>query len=195
MSSKAITGTLLAIAIVFTLGMAFTFVMSSQNKAITLEEHVVSCKSDINVDLKRRQDLLYNLADAVKEYDEHESEVLHETIAARGGAMSTKDVNLALGVVHEKYPELKSIELYKNLMTEIAMTENKIERVRKTYNTAIKEYNRYIRKFPTSTFLDITGYEKQNFEYLEFNAPEDAPRDLFVKQSKARDEYNANKNK
>lgn len=195
MSSKAITGTLLAIAIVFTLGMAFTFVMSSQNKAITLEEHVVSCKSDIDVDLKRRQDLLYNLADAVKEYDEHESEVLRETIAARGGAMSTKDVNLALGVVHEKYPELKSIELYKNLMTEIAMTENKIERVRKTYNTAIKEYNRYIRKFPTSTFLDITGYEKQNFEYLEFNAPEDAPRDLFVKQSKARDEYNANKNK
>ena len=195
MSSKAITGTLLAIAIVFTLGMAFTFVMSSQNKAITLEEHAVSCKSDIDVDLKRRQDLLYNLADAVKEYDEHESEVLRETIAARGGAMSTKDVNLALGVVHEKYPELKSIELYKNLMTEIAMTENKIERVRKTYNTAIKEYNRYIRKFPTSTFLDITGYEKQNFKYLEFNAPEDAPRDLFVKQSKARDEYNANKNK
>lgn len=195
MSPKAITGTLLAIAIVLTLGMAFTFVMSSQNKAITLEEHVVSCKSDIDVDLKRRQDLLYNLADAVKEYDEHESEVLRETIAARGGAMSTKDVNLALGVVHEKYPELKSIELYKNLMTEIAMTENKIERVRKTYNTAIKEYNRYIRKFPTSTFLDMTGYEKRSFEYLEFNAPEDAPRDLFVKQSKARDEYNANKNK
>lgn len=193
MSSKTITGTLLAIAVVFTLAMAFTFIQSSQNKAITLEEHVVSCKSDIDVDLKRRQDLLYNLADAVKEYDEHESEVLRQTIAARGGAMSTKDVNLALGVVHEKYPELKSIVLYKNLMTEIAMTENKIERVRKTYNTAVKEYNRYIRKFPTSTFLDLTSYEKVNFEYLEFNAPQDAPRDLFVKQSKARDEYNAAK--
>lgn len=193
MSSKTITGTLLAIAVVFTLAMAFTFIQSSQNKAITLEEHVVSCKSDIDVDLKRRQDLLYNLADAVKEYDEHESDVLRQTIAARGGAMSTKDVNLALGVVHEKYPELKSIVLYKNLMTEIAMTENKIERVRKTYNTAVKEYNRYIRKFPTSTFLDLTSYEKVNFEYLEFNAPQDAPRDLFVKQSKARDEYNAAK--
>ncbi len=53
MSSKAITGTLLAIAIVFTLGMAFTFVMSSQNKAITLEEHVVSCKSDIDVEKRQ----------------------------------------------------------------------------------------------------------------------------------------------
>jgi LemA protein len=58
------------------------------------------------------------------------------------------------------------------------MTENKIAAVRENYNQSVKEYKRYVRSFPASLFLSITGYEFQNFEYLKYNAPADAPRNL-----------------
>lgn len=67
-------------------------------------------------------------------------------------------------------------------MNELAITENLIAEFRSNYNKQIKEYKRYIRKFPTRVFLDILGYEKQEYKYLDYNAPEDAPQDLFEEE-------------
>lgn len=154
-------------------------IQSSQNKAITLEEQVNTAQSDINVQEKRRVDLVYNLADCVKQYDKHEYETLVAIAEGRGSAGDIENVTTAITAVTEAYPELKSNENYKELMNELSMTENLIAEHRSNYNKQIKEYNRYIRKFPTRMYLDWLGYETMDYKYLDYNAPSDAPQSLF----------------
>lgn len=154
-------------------------VQSSQNKAIALEEQVNTAASDINVQEKRRVDLIYNLADAVMQYDKHEAETLKDIAEGRGSTGSIENVTTAITAVAEAYPELKSNENYKTLMNELSMTENLIAEYRSNYNKAIKEYNRYVRKFPTRIFLNMLGYEVMEYEYLNYNVSSDAPQNLF----------------
>lgn len=157
-------------------------VQSSQNKAFTLEEQVSVAESDIKVQEKRRVDLVYNLADCVKQYDKHEAETLKAIVDGRGSTGDIDNVTTAITAVSEAYPELKSDANYKELMNELSITENLIAEFRSNYNKQIKEYKRYVRKFPTRVFLDILGYEKQEYEYLDYNAPEDAPQNLFEEE-------------
>lgn len=154
-------------------------VQGSQNKAFALEEQVNTAQSDIKVQEKRRVDLVYNLADCVKQYDKHEAETLAAIAEGRGSSGDIENVTTAITAVSEAYPELKSNENYKQLMNELAMTENLIAEYRSNYNKQIKEYNRYVRKFPTRMFLSMLGYEVQEYKYLDYNAPVDAPQNLF----------------
>lgn len=154
-------------------------VQGAQNKAFSLEESVNTALSDIEVQEKRRVDLVYNLADCVTQYDKHEAETLKAIVEGRGSTGDIENVTTAIAAVSEAYPELKSNELYKELMNELSMTENLIAEYRSNYNKQVKAYNRYVRKFPTRTFLDILGYEVMDYSYLEYNAPSDAPQDLF----------------
>ena len=154
-------------------------VQSSQNKAIALEEQVNTAQSDIKVQEKRRVDLVYNLADCVKQYDKHEADTLTAIVEGRGSTGDIENVTTAITAVSEAYPELKSNENYKQLMNELAMTENLIAEYRSNYNKQIKEYNRYVRKFPTRMFLDMLGYEVMDYQYLNYNSPETAPQNLF----------------
>lgn len=151
-----------------------------QNKAIALEEQIRVANSDIKVQEKRRVDLIYNLVDTVKEYDKHEAKTLKEVVEARGnGKGDIGDVTTMINAAAEAYPELKSNENYKQLMNELTITENMIAEYRSNYNKQIKGYNRYIKKFPNKQILSFLGYEIQEFEYLDYNAPVDAPQDLF----------------
>jgi LemA protein len=171
---------LIIVAGVVSVILACTFmVQGSQNKAFALEEQVNTASSDIEVQEKRRVDLVYNLADCVEQYSKHEAETLTAIVEGRGQAGNIENVTTALTAVSEAYPELKANENYKELMNELSMTENLIAEYRSNYNKQIKEYNRYVRKWPTRTFLDMLGYEVQDYSYLEFNAPSDAPQDLF----------------
>ena len=154
-------------------------VQSSQNKAIAFEEQVNTAQSDIKVQEKRRVDLVYNLVDCVKQYDKHEADTLTAIAEGRGSTGDIENVTTAITSVSEAYPELKSNENYKQLMNELAMTENLIAEYRSNYNKQIKEYNRYVRKFPTRMFLDMLGYEVMDYQYLDYNAPETAPQNLF----------------
>ena len=154
-------------------------VYSSQNKAIAMEEQVKTAQSDIKVQEKRRVDLVYNLADCVKQYDSHEAETLKAVVDGRGQTGNIENVTTAITAVSEAYPELKSNENYKQLMNELSITENMIAEYRSNYNKQIKEYKRYVRKFPTRYFLGLLGYEIQEYEYLDYNAPVDAPQNLF----------------
>ena len=117
--------------------------------------------------------------DCVKQYDKHESETLTAIAEGRGSAGDIENVTTAITAVSEAYPELKSNENYKQLMNELAMTENLIAEYRSNYNKQVKEYNRYVKAFPTRVFLNILGYEKQNYTYLDYDAPSDAPQNLF----------------
>lgn len=154
-------------------------VQSSQNKAFALEEQVNTAQSDIKVQEKRRVDLVYNLADCVKQYDKHEAETLKAIVEGRGSTGDIENVTTAITAVSEAYPELKSNENYKQLMNELAMTENLIAEYRSNYNKQIKEYNRYVKAFPTIIFLNMLGYEKHNYTYLDYEAPTNAPQNLF----------------
>lgn len=154
-------------------------VQGVQNKAIVLEEQVNTAFSDIEVQEKRRVDLVYNLADCVMQYDKHESETLVAIAQGRGSAGDIENVTTAITAVSEAYPELKSNENYKELMNELSITENLIAEYRSNYNKQIKEYNRYTRQFPNKQLLSLLGYESQEYSYLEYNAPADAPQNLF----------------
>lgn len=154
-------------------------IQGAQNKAFALEEQVNTADSDIKVQEKRRVDLVYNLVDCVKQYDKHEAETLVAIVEGRGKATSIENVTTAISAVTEAYPELKSNENYKELMNELSITENLIAGYRENYNKQIKEYNRYVRKFPTRLYLSILGYESKEYRYLDYNAPVDAPQNLF----------------
>lgn len=136
--------------------------------------------SDIKVQEKRRVDLVYNLVDCVKQYDKHEADTLKAIVDGRSGsAGDIENVTTAITAVSEAYPELKSNENYKQLMNELAMTENLIAEYRSNYNKQVKEYNRHVRKFTSRIFLDLLGYEYMDFKYLDYGASSDAPQNLF----------------
>ena len=64
-------------------------------------------------------------------------------------------------------------------MNELSITENMIAQYRSNYNDAVKNYNRFVRKFPDRIFLSLTGYETIEYDYLDYDAPVDAPQNLF----------------
>ena len=161
-------------------GVAIFGINSVQNTAITLDEQVQVALSDIQIQEKRRVDLVYNLVDAVKNYDKHEAETLKAIVDGRGQDGNDIDnVSTVISAVSEAYPELKSNQNYKELMNELSVTENLIAQYRSNYNQQVKEYNRYVKRFPNKQFLGLLGYEVENHEYLNYNAPSDAPQNLF----------------
>lgn len=167
-------GAVVAVVILLIFG-----VQSAQNRAIGLEESVSTAESDIKVQEKRRVDLVYNLADCVKQYDKHESETLQNLADGMSQGNNVEDANTAIAAVTYAYPELKSNENYKQLMNELSMTENMIAQHRENYNQSVTAYNRYIKGFPTRIFLSWTGYDVQEFSKLDYQAPADAPQNLF----------------
>ena len=154
-------------------------VQGSQNKAFSLEEQVNTADSDIKVQEKRRIDLVYNLVDCVQQYDQHEAETLTAIVQARQVDGDIQAASTAIMAVAEAYPDLKANENYKELMNELSITENLIAEYRSNFNAQVRSYNRYVRKFPTRIFLDMLGYEVQDYKYLDYNAPVDAPQNLF----------------
>lgn len=152
-----------------------------QNKAINLEEQINESSSAIEVQEKRRVDLVFNLVDTVQAYDKHEEGTITKLTEARAQASqgSVDEAQLTIQAVTEAYPDLKSVENYQNLMNELSTTENLIAEHRNNFNIQIKAYNKHVRVFPNSFFLNVLGYEKIDVEYLEYEAPSDAPTNLF----------------
>lgn len=164
--------------------LAFAFmciygVQSAQNKAIHLEESILQADSDIKVQEKRRVDLIYNLADAVKSYDEHESETFKNLADGMSKGNNIEDAQTAIAAVTYAYPELKSNENYKELMNELSVTENLIAQHRENYNKSVTKYNNYVKGFPARKFLEWTGYEVKEMKRLDYDAPSTAPQNLF----------------
>lgn len=172
---------IIAISIVAVFILLIFIAQAPQNKAIRLEETVENAKSNVSVQEKRRADLIPNLVDCVKAYDEYEYNTLMAVIAARGSDSdaAAAEVTKTISIVAEAYPELKSSENYRELMNELSITENLISTHRKTYNEAVSDYNKYVKSFPARLFLGITGYDRQHFERIDFDGLSDAPTNLF----------------
>ena len=168
---------LIIVAIIACVVVASIFLIhNAENTAIGMEEQINSAKSEINVQEKRRADLIPNLVECVKAYDQHEYETLMAIVKERGTNDDTANsVQLAVNAVAEAYPELKSSEQYKQLMTELAVTENLIANYRNAYNERVKEYSTYVRRFPHGFFFSLTGYHVKEYEYLHYDTSETAP--------------------
>lgn len=174
--------TLIVVAVVIAVVTLLVFsVQGVQNKAISLEEQISTAQSEIKVQEKRRADLIPNLVDCVQAYDQHEYQTLMDVINARGSSSdeSVNEIQMMIQAVAEAYPELKSSENYRELMNELATTENLIANYRSNYNTWVRSYNQYVRKFPNRQLLGLLGYDVIDYSYLDYNAPVDAPTNLF----------------
>lgn len=157
--------------------------ISAKNQVISLEEQINESKSAIEVQEMARISKVDNLVATVKEYSKYEAETLKDVIATRGqntsGGAGIENAQVAISAVAEQYPDLKANENYKTLMLELISIENKIADYRDNYNIQVKSYNKACRTFPNSALLSIMGYEKLDYAYAEFGAPEAAPRNIF----------------
>lgn len=125
---------------------------TTNNHVIVLEEQIKESESSIKIQEKRRLDLIINLVDTVKSYNKYEQETLSKIVDARSKAVDGQvdEAEKLINLVVEQYPELKSNENYKQVMTEMSVTENLIAEHRNNYNEQIKSYNKYVKKFPNS---------------------------------------------
>lgn len=166
-------------AIVAFILFVFLLGLGVENHAIGQEEAIENTAGDIRVEEKRRFDLIPNLVECVKAYDEHEYKTLTDLVKGRSGDSDSKtaaEIRTQIKAVAEAYPDLKSQKNYQELMNELAITENKIAEMRKFYNRNVTDYKRYLRQFPSKQLLSMRGYEAKEYERLEFeNSSVDAP--------------------
>src|SRR5262249_38528817 len=152
------------------------------NSLIRSRNRVDEAWSDIEVQLKRRYDLIPNLVNTVKGYAAQESGVLERVTEARTKAMNAgsltergQDENQLSGAlkslfaVAESYPDLKSNQNFMQLQSDLTDTENKIQAARRFYNGNVRDFNTKIEVFPTNIFAGLLGFTKRNFFDIDDN--------------------------
>jgi len=152
------------------------WVIFTYNALVSLKNRTDESWSDIDVQTKRRYDLIPNLVEAVKGYMKQERGVLEDVTKARSAAMSASgvadkaakenqlsDTLKSLFAVAESYPDLKSSQNFMQLQTELTNTEDKIQASRRFYNAMVRELNIKIQTFPTNTIAGMLGYQKREF--------------------------------
>lgn len=155
------------------------------NRLVTLRARVDNAWSQIDVQLRRRYDLIPNLVETVKGYASHEKEALEKVIAARNVAMSAKTVaeqgeaeNVltstlkSLFAVAEAYPDLKANQNFLMLQDEISGTESKIAYARQFYNDAVMSYNTGSQQFPAVVVAGAFGFGPREYFEIEQEAKE-----------------------
>ncbi len=152
------------------------------NGLITLRNRVKEAWSDIEVQLKRRYDLIPNLVNTVKGITKHEEGVFTKVTEARAAAMQAKtpaehaktenmlsETLKSLFAVAENYPDLKASQNFLQLQKELADTENKIQASRRFYNGIVRDFNTKIEVFPTNVIAGMLGFKAAEF----FDAPDE----------------------
>jgi len=158
------------------LAVAIFWIVAIYNGLIRLRTRTKEAYADIEVQLKRRYDLIPNLVETVKAYAKHESGVFEKVTQARSAAMQTTDVakkakaeNMlsstlkSLFAVAENYPDLKATQNFSQLQDELADTENKIQASRRFYNGLVRDYNIKIQVFPNSVFANLFHFTQSAF--------------------------------
>ncbi len=152
------------------------WVVATYNKLVTFRNRVKDAWSQIDVQLKRRFDLIPNLVETVKGYTKHESETLENVIKARNTYMSatlpedqmkadgelTKAIS-KLFALTESYPDLKANSNFTDLQKELNETENKIAMSRQFYNDIVMQYNNKVEMVPSNIIANMFHFKKETF--------------------------------
>ena len=176
------SGALIALIVVVVIVLIVVFwYISTRNGIIDFRNRVDESWSGIDVQLKRRHDLVPNLVETVKGYATHESAVFEKVTQARADAMSTPDTNVAgtakaegqldraladLRAVAEAYPHLKATENFQQLSLQAS---------RRIYNSNVQSYNTKIQQFPASIVANQGGFEDREFYEIEDAAQRETP--------------------
>lgn len=153
----------------------------SYNGLVRLRQRVREAWSDIDVQLKRRYDLIPNLVETVKGYATHEKEAFENVTKARAEALAggsnaherAEKENMLSGAlksifaIAEAYPELKANQNFLSLQTELSDTENKIQAARRFYNGNVMEINTRVESFPSNIVASLFGFSKEAFFDLD----------------------------
>lgn len=159
------------------------YLLMTYNIFVTLKNRVKEAWSDIEVQMKRRYDLIPNLVEIVKGYAAHEKNTLEAVIQARNMAMASqgsiedkaKAENMLTGTLKslfalsENYPNLKANENFLELQRELTDTENKIQASRRFYNSNVLAINTKLEMFPSNIIGKMFGFQKQDFFKLDEN--------------------------
>ncbi len=191
-------GALGVIAVIFIIVIAGgIYYYSTYNKLIRLQEETKSSWSNVDVQLKRRADLIPNLVNSVKGYAQHEKEVFEHVADARAKLMGAKNPKEEIAannqmdsaisrllVIVERYPDLKANEEFTRLMDNLEGTENRIGVARKRYNDIVKVYNATILSMPANIVATRMGLKQ--YPYFEIKQQDKAvPKvDFGSKQSR-----------
>lgn len=162
------------------------WLIATYNGLVTLKNRTDEAWSDIDVQLKRRHDLIPNLIETVKGYAKQEKDVFEKVTQARAQALSAQSVQdkgqaenmlsqtlKSLFAVSEAYPDLKSSQNFLQLQGELTDTEDKIQAARRFYNTNVRDLNIKIESFPTNIIASSLGYQKR--EFFQVDEAEKAP--------------------
>jgi LemA protein len=163
----------------------FFWLVGVYNSLIRLRNRTDEAWSDIDVQLKRRYNLIPNLVETVKGYAKHERELFEKVTKARTAAMGAQSVeehgqaeNMLAGAlkslfaVAENYPDLKANQNFLELQRELSDTENKIQAARRFYNGNVRDFNIKIEKFPNNLVANMLGFKKRDFFEVEEAARE-----------------------
>lgn len=175
---------LLAILALIILWLVYVF-----NSLIRLKNRVDEAWADIDVQLKRRYDLIPNLIETVKGYAAHEKSVLEKVTEARTKAIAASTVkdqekaeNMLTGAlkslfaVAENYPELKANENFLELQRELTDTEDKIQAARRFYNGNVRDFNTKIEVFPNNLVAKMMGFSQRELFEIEEAAERETPK-------------------
>jgi LemA protein len=162
------------------------------NGLIRLRNRSENAWSDIDVQLKRRWELIPNLVETVKGYASHERQTLEAVIAARGTAMSAQGPEAKAGAegdltralrqlfaVAEAYPELKANQNFLELQTQLTQIEDVIQDARRYYNAVVRDLNTRIEVFPNNLVANSFGFTRKDYFELDAEAERSAPQVSF----------------
>ena len=162
-------------------GLPLLWAILTYNRFARLGQHVKESWSGVDVELKRRHDLVPNLVETVKGYAKHERETLEMVVAARAKAMAAgealrervdgeSELGRSLGrliALSESYPELKSDRHFLELQRELSLTEDRIAASRRFYNSNVRELNSLRIQFPSNLVAGAFGFREERFFELE----------------------------
>ena len=178
-------GTIIIIIVVGVLLILVFYAIGVYNNLINARNKAKDQFSQIDVQLKRRSDMIPNLVETVKGYAKHEEKTLKEVVEARNKMATASGINEEveasnavtsalnkLFALSEAYPELKANQNFLELQAQLEGTENRITVERRSFNETVQSYNTLIRKFPNSIIAGIAGFEKKAY----FKAAEGADK-------------------
>jgi LemA protein len=167
------------------IGLVVVFIVGLYNRLVTLRQRVREAWADIDVQLKRRWDLIPNLIETVKGYAAHERQTFERVTQARAAAMAAAQTGspeqraqaetalgaalLNLRAVAEAYPQLQAVQEFKDLSENLTATEDKIAFARRFYNGNVRDYNTAIQTVPTNIIAGMFAFTAE--QYFELTDP------------------------